>query len=58
MVNETVPSEAFPTYGNVEGGYEVYIREGLSHVDVISGEDVPDVNVLGPLGDFIARNVQ
>jgi hypothetical protein len=56
--DEILPSEAFPTYSDVDGGYEVHIREGLSHVDVIAGEDIPDVNVLDPLGAFIARNVQ
>jgi len=58
VVDELLPNEAFPTFGDIDGGYEVYIREGLAHVDVISGEDTPDVNVLDPLGAFIARNVQ
>ncbi len=58
VVDDSNPSEAFPTYGSIEGGYEVYIREGLSHVDVIAGENVPDVDVIAPLGAFIARNVQ
>jgi pimeloyl-ACP methyl ester carboxylesterase len=58
VVDESLPSEAFPTYGGIDGGYEVYIREGLAHVDVIAGEDIPDVDVIGPLGAFIARNVQ
>lgn len=58
VVNATVPNEAFPTYGDVHGGYEVYIREGLAHSDVVAGEDIPSVDVLGPLAAFIARNVQ
>jgi hypothetical protein len=52
------PSQAFPTYGSIAGGYEVYIREGLAHNDVLVAEDTPASNILGPLGDFIARNVQ
>ncbi len=58
VVDATLPNTAFPTYGGIDGGYEVYIREGLSHFDVVVAEDGPDSNVLDPLGDFIARNVQ
>ncbi len=58
VVDELLPNPAFPTFGNIDGGYEVYIREGLAHVDVISGEDTPDVDVIAPLSAFIARNVQ
>jgi hypothetical protein len=58
VVNATVPNEAFPTYGDINGGYEVYIREGLAHNDVTTAEDVPEANILPPLAAFIARNVQ
>ena len=58
VVNATVPNEAFPTYGDIDGGYEVYIREGLAHNDVTTAEDGPDTNIHGPLASFIARNVQ
>jgi hypothetical protein len=58
VVSATLPNTAFPTYGDVNGGFEVYIREGLSHFDVVVAEDGPDSNIHGPLGDLIARNVQ
>ena len=58
VVNAAVPSEAFPTFGDIDGGYEVHIREGLAHNDVIAAEDGPDSDVLGPLAAFIARNLQ
>jgi hypothetical protein len=52
------PNPAFPTLGNVAGGFEAYISEGFAHVDVVSAEDGPDNVVIGPLIDFLARNVQ
>jgi pimeloyl-ACP methyl ester carboxylesterase len=58
VVDPMLPSEAFPTFGSISGGYEVYIREGLAHNDVVAAEDGPDSNIHGPLGDFIARNAQ
>jgi hypothetical protein len=58
VVDAALPNPAFPTFGGIDGGYEVYIREGLSHFDVVVAEDGPDSNVIGPLSDFLARNVQ
>jgi pimeloyl-ACP methyl ester carboxylesterase len=58
VVNAAVPSAAFPTFGDVAGGFEVHISEGLAHNDVVTAEDTPASNVLAPLSDFIARNVQ
>jgi hypothetical protein len=58
VVDALLPNPAFPTYGDVNGGFEVYIREGLSHFDVVVAEDGPDADILGPLAAFIARNVQ
>lgn len=52
------PSQAFPTFGDVAGGFEVYISEGYSHVDIITAEDDETNNVIGPLVDFINRNLQ
>lgn len=52
------PSDAFPTFGNVAGGFEVYISEGYSHVDIVTAVDDQTNNVIGPLLDFINRNVQ
>lgn len=56
VVDASMPNEAFPTFGGVEGGFEVYITEGVAHVDVLLAEDTADNNVLAPLADFLARN--
>jgi pimeloyl-ACP methyl ester carboxylesterase len=58
VVDASLPNPAFPTFGEVDGGYEVHIREGLSHFDVVAAEDGPDSDIYGPLGAFLARNVQ
>ncbi len=58
VVDAATPNPAFPTFGDVSGGFEVHITEGFAHNDITSSEDVPGNNVLGPLGDFLARNVQ
>ncbi len=58
VIDESVPNEAFPTFGGVAGGFEVYITEGIAHLDVLTAEDDADNNVLGPLADFLARNSQ
>jgi len=57
VVDASVPNTAFPTYGGVNGGFEVYIREGLAHNDILQSQDGPDSNVLSPLAAFIARNI-
>lgn len=56
VVDDSLPSQAFPTFGGVDGGFEVYIREGLAHNDVLTVEDGPDSEILGPVAAFIARN--
>ena len=56
VVNATSPSAAFPTFGNVNGGFEAYISEGFAHLDVITADDTADNNVLPPLAAFLARN--
>lgn len=46
-----------PTFGNVAGGFEVYISEGYAHIDVLTAEDDPSHNnVLAPLLAFLTRN--
>jgi hypothetical protein len=52
------PSQAFPTFGDVAGGFEVYISEGYSHVDVLTADDDETNNVIGPLLNFVSRNLQ
>ncbi len=56
LVDAGAPSPAFPTFGGIAGGFEVYISEGFAHVDIVTAEDDADNNVVKPLADFIARN--
>jgi hypothetical protein len=56
VVDALNPDPAFPTFGNVDGGFEVYISEGFAHVDVLTAEDDSNNNVIGPLVDFLKRN--
>ena len=58
VVDASLPNPAFPTFGNVDGGYEVYISEGFAHVDVLTAEDDGNNNVLAPLSAFIGRNAE
>jgi len=58
VLDRANPNEAFPTFGNVAGGFEVHISEGYSHVDIVTAEDDQTNNVIGPMLDFINRNVQ
>jgi len=56
VLDPDLPNPAFPTFGGVAGGYEVHLSEGYAHVDVVTAEDEPDNEVIGPLLDFIERN--
>jgi pimeloyl-ACP methyl ester carboxylesterase len=56
VVDAVNPNPAFPTFGEVDGGFEVYISEGFAHVDVLTAEDDVHNNVLRPLVDFLERN--
>ena len=58
VVNASQPNEAFPTFGGATGGFEVYISEGYSHVDIVAAEDDGTNHVVGPLAAFLARNVE
>lgn len=58
VVNAAAPSPAFPTFGDVAGGFEVYISEGYSHVDIVTAQDDATNHVIGPLTAFLARNVE
>ena len=57
VVDAALPNPAFPTYGNIAGGYEVYISEGYAHVDVVTAEDTPDNLIPERLADFLDRNM-
>ncbi|RMF22800.1 MAG: hypothetical protein D6760_06660, partial [Deltaproteobacteria bacterium] len=44
-------------YGDVAGGFEVYLSEGYAHIDIVSAEDDPSHNnVYDPLMAFLDRN--
>jgi len=56
VVDAANPNSAFPTFGDVAGGFQVYVNEGFAHLDVVTAEDNADNHVIGPISDFIARN--
>jgi hypothetical protein len=58
LVDEANPSPAFPTYGDIAGGFEVYISEGYAHVDILTAEDDATNNVIEPLLAFVVRHIQ
>ncbi len=58
IIDENNPNPAFPTYGGAAGGFEVYISEGYAHVDVLTANDDRTNNVIGPLLDFVTRNIE
>jgi len=58
VVDAATPNTAFPTFGGIEGGFEVHMSEGYAHVDVVSAEDDETNNVIRPLLDFISRNLE
>jgi pimeloyl-ACP methyl ester carboxylesterase len=57
VVDREQPSTAFPTFGDAAGGFEVFMSEGYSHVDIVSAEDDETNNVTAPLLRFIERNL-
>ncbi|SDS50179.1 hypothetical protein SAMN05216421_1642 [Halopseudomonas xinjiangensis] len=58
MLSGATDFSAFPQFGGVEGGFEVYISEGYSHNDVLTADDDATNNVIGPLLSFIERNAE
>ncbi|KPK53402.1 MAG: hypothetical protein AMJ63_06520 [Myxococcales bacterium SG8_38_1] len=58
VVEREQPSIAFPTFGDAAGGFELFISEGYSHVDIVSAEDDQTNNVVAPLLAFIERNLE
>jgi pimeloyl-ACP methyl ester carboxylesterase len=58
LVDENNPNPVFPTFGDVSGGFEVYISEGYAHLDVLTAEDDESNKVIAPLLDFVARHLQ
>jgi pimeloyl-ACP methyl ester carboxylesterase len=58
LVDAQNPSPAFPTYGEISGGFEVYIAEGYAHTDVASAEDEESNIVIAPLLAFVVRHLR
>ena len=58
IVDADQPSIAFPSYGEVSGGYEVHMSEGYAHIDILTAEDGESNRVISPLLAFIQRNSQ
>lgn len=58
VLDRASPNEAFPTFGGASGGYEVYISEGYSHVDILTADDEAGNQVIAPLLAFLERNLQ
>jgi pimeloyl-ACP methyl ester carboxylesterase len=58
VVDASVPNPAFPTFGDVSGGYEVVMAEGFAHVDVVTAEDIVDNPIPAALVAFLKRNLQ
>lgn len=58
VVDETNPNTAFPTFGEIPGGFEVYISEGYSHLDILTAEDGEGNKVISPLLAFLLRHLQ
>jgi pimeloyl-ACP methyl ester carboxylesterase len=58
IVDASLPNPAFPTFGGVNGGFEVVIAEGFAHVDAVTSEDNADNPITPALADFLLRNAQ
>jgi len=58
VVDASVPNPAFPTFGGVNGGFEVVMAEGFAHVDIVTAEDIVVNPVTPALIDFLKRNKQ
>jgi pimeloyl-ACP methyl ester carboxylesterase len=58
VVDASMPNPAFPTFGNVAGGYEVVMAEGFAHLDAVTAEDDANNPIPAALVAFLIRNVQ
>jgi hypothetical protein len=58
VVDAASPNPAFPTFRDAAGGFQVFVSQGFAHLDILTGEDNADNHVVGPLSDFIARNLR
>ena len=58
ILDRNNPNPAFPSFGDVAGGFEVYISPGYAHLDVLTADDDETNNVVSRLLTFIVRNLQ
>lgn len=58
ILDRNNPNPAFPSFGDVAGGFEVYISSGYAHLDILTADDDETNNVISPLVKFIVRNLQ
>lgn len=59
VVDDETPSEAFPTFGGIDGGFEAVIIEGIAHVDVLGPEDLGvTAEYYETLVNFLLRNAE
>jgi len=58
VVDAAMPNPAFPTFGNVAGGYEVVMAEGFAHLDAVTAEDDANNPIPAALVAFLIRNLQ
>ncbi len=58
VVDASLPSTAFPTFGGIDGGFEAYIAEGFAHIDVLTAEDDVNNPIPTALVAFLERNAQ
>lgn len=58
LVDADNPNPAFPTYGDISGGFEVHMSEGYAHFDVLSADNNETNNVIAPLLAFVEGHLQ
>ncbi|HEY2774323.1 MAG TPA: hypothetical protein VGK20_09780 [Candidatus Binatia bacterium] len=58
VIDASSPNPAFPTFGDIHGGFEVYMAEGFAHLDIVTAEDNADNPVPEKLVAFLKRNLQ
>jgi hypothetical protein len=58
VVDASLPNPAFPTFGDVGGGFEIVMAEGFAHLDVVTAEDSADNPIPAALVAFLVRNAR
>lgn len=58
VLPDPVPLVANRKFGGADGGFEVFMSEGYTHVDVLTANDDATNNVVRPLAAFMLRNLR